>query len=238
MTEYLVIDQLQEHSAWDNDGQWMEGYRVEGDFEVYADYSVKETVRTDTVGATRIEINTYFLDTDGQYRDMFTYGHGQLMRTMDWSGMPDGPEVQAVRDFLMWYHRSHEAIDTLSLIDYHEKYYAVDRQACRAFVDRLAESDRVSPDYLARWEAYFEKYDSYFQKEQVDDGPPPGFDHDLILQTQEPRQALAVIPQDLIVTKLIRRGEDRAEVTVDLWTSRITYTLSRREDRWLIDGQE
>ena len=50
----------------------------------------------------------------------------------------------------------------------------------------MKSSGFVSDGYLDVFRDYFKQADEAFRKDPINEGPPPGFDYDIVLLTQEP----------------------------------------------------
>lgn len=211
------------------------GYIVQETVEVYDDYSFKEIARVDSIGYSLVEAKTYYLDLYGRFQD----SRDQSMREMDWRDMPDGPEVKTVLDFLEWYRQNNKNVESLSLLQGGDngKPYSVNTEACQSFINLLASSAFVSQSYLARWNIDFRSMEQYYKENRITEiDEQVGFDEQFF-NIDEVATIMKVIPQDVIVTRVFRKEDDYAEVTVDLWTTRITYALIKEGEHWLIDKQ-
>ena len=154
-----------------------------------------------------------------------------------------GP-AQAAYDFLTWYKNNQESVGSMSLVDNADgqstsKYYAVDFGATEEYLDQINRSGLVSKSYLAKWEKYFQQQDDSLQRHPQNDGPPSGFESDLVTHSQEPEVYLANPRNAKQRTELIT--PNRAVVRLDFTTQqeypdyRFFY-VSRINSRWLIDS--
>lgn len=69
-------------------------------------------------------------------------------------------------------------------------------------------------------------------KNPQNDGPPYGFEYDLVLMTQEVDQAMDAI--DNIKVTDVNESGDSAVVKVDIMT-KLGFTLTKANGKWLID---
>ena len=146
--------------------------------------------------------------------------------------------VKTVVDFLRWYKKDHGALDQLHLVQHagaeydSTKFYAVNFVETEKYLDTLRASGYVSEKYLNKWRAYFKEQDDFMTKNPQNDGPPYGFEYDLVLMTQEVDQAMGAI-DSLQVTDVNGSG-DSAVVNVDIMTQ-LAFTLTKANGKWLID---
>lgn len=91
---------------------------------------------------------------------------------------------ETVAGFLKWYAANYDKAYSFELISTKGRY-TVNLEGCRQYLAFLKSSSYLSDAFLDRMMGDFKGYDAIYKKEFVDDGPPEGFDYDLILQTQD-----------------------------------------------------
>lgn len=149
--------------------------------------------------------------------------------------------VKTVVDFLRWYKKDHGALDQLHLVQHagaeydSTKFYAVNFVETEKYLDTLRASGYISEKYLNKWRAYFKEQDDFMTKNPQNDGPPYGFEYDLVLMTQEVDQAMDGI--DHIKVTDVNETSDSAAVKVDIMT-KLGFTLSKHNGKWMIDTIE
>lgn len=143
-----------------------------------------------------------------------------------------------VIDFLKWYKEKYHEISTLSLVNTSEEYYSVDLSECEAYLNLLQSSGYVSFRYIEQMRSYFETYFEKYKTALYTDGPPDGFDYDLVLLTQEVDDTMQAIEHIKILECAIIDSTHQ-KVKVDIMPSILTFSLSyNQETGWLIDNIE
>lgn len=146
--------------------------------------------------------------------------------------------VKTVVEFLRWYKRDHGSVDQMHLVqhagvDYDStKFYAVNFVGTENYLAQVKSSGYVSEKYLNTWRAYFKEQEDFMIKNPQNDGPPYGFEYDLVLMTQEVDQAMDAI--DNIKVTDVNESGDSAVVKVDIMT-KLGFTLTKANGKWLID---
>ena len=150
----------------------------------------------------------------------------------------EATQVPIVIDFLKWYKEKYHEISTLSLVNTSEEYYSVDLSECEAYLNLLQSSGYVSFRYIEQMRSYFETYFEKYKTALYTDGPPDGFDYDLVLLTQEVDDTMQAIEHIKILECAIIDSTHQ-KVKVDIMPSILTFSLSyNQETGWLIDNIE
>ncbi|MCB2407961.1 hypothetical protein [Hymenobacter lucidus] len=153
-----------------------------------------------------------------------------------------GP-ARTARRFVSWYATHQKELSNGLVLNDDgldsTKFYSVDFPDTENWLRKVAGSGTVSPAYLDGWRAYFRSYDDTLRLHPQNDGPPAGFDHDLLMLSQEPDTKVADL-QVGTVTVTSRQG-NRAQVQArgprhEAWQEGLNFEMSRSADgRWLID---
>lgn len=151
------------------------------------------------------------------------------------SNNPKQQSLQTVQEFLTWYEKNYQTANSFNIVNQGDGvFYSVNFEETEKYLEYLSQSGFVSEAYLASFREYFKKADADFKNDPINEGPPPGFDFDIILYTQEP---------ELIFEN--SRQPDAYVVSANKNTSTIQYlaggfglrfTLSRNNQHWLIDS--
>lgn len=91
---------------------------------------------------------------------------------------------ETVAGFLKWYAANYDRAYSFELINTRGRY-TVNLEGCRQYLAFLRSSGYLSDAFLDRMMGDFKGYEAIYKKDFVDDGPPEGFDYDLILRTQD-----------------------------------------------------
>lgn len=166
---------------------------------------------------------------------------------------PQGPEVQAAIGYYRWYARNGERLNKIQLVDGGStspsdtsNFYAVDFKGTERYLAELRKSGYVSPAYLADWRAYFRRQNDSLRLHPQNDGPPAGFEFDLVVHSQEPDEYLQHIAR--VPLRVTHPTPTRALVVADFTRpatpdmpdnnvpdKRLFY-LQRYATKWLIDS--
>ncbi len=144
--------------------------------------------------------------------------------------------VGVFNNFLRWYKKNYKPLYHYKMV-IHDSVgnYQVDISACRNFLLKIKKSGCVSDEYIKLWNQYFESQAERFKTYPQNEGPPEGFDMDLVLLTQEPDLLLDNIKKLKYTVVFIRK--DTAEIWVhtpwETWNYRIE--LSKIYNHWYID---
>lgn len=146
----------------------------------------------------------------------------------------DGQQArQAVTGFLNWYKSHIQAANQIQLVNQRAgKPYSVNLKNGERYVAYLKRSNRLSDAYLNQWRTFFRERDAGFRLSPQYEGPPTGFDYDLILLNQEVDLQLASL-------KALKMGKvtvvnNRATVALTLLDT-YEFRLIRQHNRWLIN---
>ena len=147
-------------------------------------------------------------------------------------------QTPIVIDFLKWYKKKYHEISTLSLVNTSEEHYYVDLSECEAYLNILKSSGCVSFKYIEQMRTYFKTYFEQYKTALYTDGPPNGFDYDLILLTQEVDDTMQAI-EHIKIMECVIIDSTHQKVKVDIMPSILTFSLSyNKETGWLIDNIE
>lgn len=102
--------------------------------------------------------------------------------------------VQTVKGFLSWYKNNYAEANGFGLT-YQDKqdFYHVNLTQGEKYLSFLKSSGFISDKYVAIWSKYFKDKAAYMEENLQNDGPPEGFEFDLVLITQEPELVLKEI---------------------------------------------
>ena len=153
----------------------------------------------------------------------------------------DTDDIELVKSFLTWYKNNYDRIWEIGIInmahDEPDQFYSVNIHECHKFINMFRESGYVSEIFLDDWLDYFTKYEQFYKDNAVNDGPPDGFDFDLILLTQETDDALHTIPYKMKIEEVRYKDDDHSSVKVNLRSISLIFVLSKSGDgKWQLNG--
>jgi hypothetical protein len=139
-----------------------------------------------------------------------------------------------IKGFLHWYKHHYTTVNNFLLTTSDSKgYYMVDEKACENYLDYLKSSGYISESYTSDWRKYFTSKVQFFKEQPQNEGPPEGFDMDLILLTQEPELILDAI--DKLNLKATTIKDDTAVIEVSNAYSMYDFEMSKIAGKWMID---
>ena len=148
--------------------------------------------------------------------------------------------TKTVINFLNWYKANHSRLSSIELVKNSNnevfdstKFYTVDFEATDRYLSELKKSTCISEAYLNKWRDYFKTCEANFKKNPQNDGPPDGFEYDLVMLSQEYDDDLNNINKALID---IKPASNSTFLVTCKFPSSMTlgYTLAKENDHWLI----
>lgn len=149
--------------------------------------------------------------------------------------------VGVVIKFLKWYKTNYKEINQIDLVDYESsikdstKFYSLDFKATEKYLLKMKSSGLLSDKYIKDWQKYFLESQKNFEENPQNDGPPEGFDYDLVLLTQEIDETLSSIENPKIIK--VTESEESYIVTLNVFME-LSFRLSKVNGKWLIDKIE
>ncbi len=148
-----------------------------------------------------------------------------------------------VLNFLNWYKQNSQNLSFNLVFNNGDhkggptKFYSVDFPATEIYLTQLLESGFLSSKYAESQRAYFRKCDQKFKELPTDEGPPEGFDQDLVMFAQEDPGLNDLRKAQIKITK-----SDKASAVIALSfpesNYHYIYEMSKIGPKWLIDDIE
>lgn len=102
------------------------------------------------------------------------------------------PAGQAVVAFLRWYKAHLQDANRFPLVNQRAgKPYSVNLKNGERYLAYLKSSHLLTDTYLNQWRTYFAERNAGFRLSPQDEGPPDGFEYDLVMLTQDVDKQLA-----------------------------------------------
>lgn len=138
-----------------------------------------------------------------------------------------------ITSFVLWYESSYWEINKAPLTyTNNEGQYRVDTIATEIYLAKLKSSGFISDNYIRDWRQYFTSRALSFVENPQTEGPPEGFDFDLVVLTQEPELLWENIHSARF--SIIEHTQNAAVVQVDgAWPH--VFELSKTGEKWQID---
>lgn len=141
--------------------------------------------------------------------------------------------VKTIRQFLKWYKANYKKSSAFRLVGTDKSgYYFVDLKVCAKYLKHLKSCGYTTDIYIQRWQKYFSEMAQNFLDNPQNEGPPEGFDYDLISGTQEPE--LFYNPSVNLNFTIVKA--DKLKVVIkssDIWEHQ--FTMSKSSGKWKID---
>jgi len=140
--------------------------------------------------------------------------------------------TKTVKEFLTWYKNNYTQTNSFGFT-YQDKQgnYHVSVQQGEEYLKYLKSSGYISDVYVNLWMQYFKDKSDYLEKNPQNEGPPEGFEFDLVLITQEPELVFKEI-EKMKCTAIERKG-DKAILQIDGLGYNID--LSKENGKWMIE---
>ncbi len=141
--------------------------------------------------------------------------------------------TQTVLLFLNWYKTHIQRVSQIPLVNQQAgKPYSVNLKNGERYLTYLKSSNLLTNAYLNRWRTFFKERNDGFRMSPQHEGPPVGFDYDLVLLNQDVDQQLASLTSLKIDKVTIVKGQ--GTVLVKLFDA-YEFRLLRRNNRLLIN---
>jgi len=141
---------------------------------------------------------------------------------------------QTVLDFLTWYKKNIAAINRFPLVNQKgEEPYSVNLKNGERYLGFLKKSNFLTDQYLNNWRQYFKERNEGFRLNPENEGPPTGFEYDLVLLSQDVDMQLDSLSS--LKIKKITVLNNSAKVNFKL-IEEYQFQLVRRNNRWMINN--
>ncbi|CAN5914846.1 hypothetical protein BH11BAC7_BH11BAC7_26660 [soil metagenome] len=100
-------------------------------------------------------------------------------------------QTELIKNYYLWYNKHSDEINEFNLVKNCPNNgdttltYAVDFNGTEKWLKKFQSSGMVSENFIYHWRNYFKECDEALQDEKAWDGPPAGFDYNLIYNSQE-----------------------------------------------------
>jgi len=141
--------------------------------------------------------------------------------------------AQTVVAFLSWYKNRIREANQIPLVNQQAgKPYSVNLKNGERYLAYLKSSQLLTDTYLNGWRLFFRERQAGFRLSPQTEGPPTGFDYDLVMLNQDVGMQLDSLNALKIKQVIVLKG--RAAVTFVLFDT-YEFRLVKQADRWLIN---
>ncbi len=140
---------------------------------------------------------------------------------------------QTVINFLVWYKKHCLAANRILLVNQRAgQPYSVNLKNGERYLTYLDSSHRLTNGYLDRWRTFFRERDAAFRLHPQYEGPPGGFEFDLVMLNQDVDKQLASLRSLTMGKVTITNGQAIVGFTL---LDAYEFRLVRQNGHWLID---
>ncbi|QMW07026.1 hypothetical protein H3H32_20315 [Spirosoma foliorum] len=141
--------------------------------------------------------------------------------------------AQTVRTFLTWYKNHIQAANRIPLVNQQAgKPYSVNIQNGERYLTYLKSSQLLTDSYLNGWRTFFKERQESFRISPQTEGPPTGFDYDLVMLNQDVDMQLASLKS--LKIKRVTIDRQQAVVMCVLFDT-YEFRLVHDANQWLIN---
>lgn len=160
-------------------------------------------------------------------------------RNSKMSEQPDSIQIKnTILAFLSWYKANmmSEQNQYKFIVPDAKGMYSIDKKASEDYLSFLKSSGQISDQYLNEWRKYFTDRAKYFSENPSNEGPPEGFDMDLVLITQEPELVLDSLNQLKFQIKSMEHSKATMNVSGNpQYNIDYDFEMSKINEKWYID---
>jgi hypothetical protein len=145
-----------------------------------------------------------------------------------------------ILDFLNWYEKNQIKLSEIELVNNSSgeiidttKFYSVNFANTEKYLIEFKKSGLFSEKYIENQRKYFKKCESEFIAQPENDGPPSGFDYDIVMKSQDIE--MEELKRDLKI-KNLSITKKKAKLTADFGIYyKLNFVLSKQNEVWKID---
>lgn len=164
-------------------------------------------------------------------------GTGSVAEQSPKAGVPIATDsvaaTQTVIAFLTWYKAHIGTVSQIQLVNQEAgKPYSVNLKNGEQYLAYLRTSNLLTESYLNEWRLFFHQRNEGFQANPEVEGPPTGFDYDLVLLNQDVDMQLDSLKSLKIEKVTVARPQARVQFSL---LGVYEFRLVRHNNRWLIN---
>ncbi|MEP7264045.1 MAG: hypothetical protein ABI772_06095 [Bacteroidota bacterium] len=149
--------------------------------------------------------------------------------------------AKTVVDFIKWYSNNMSRLNKIEIVNNSfdsifdsTGLYSINFTNGELFLAELKKSGFISDAYVEFMRNYFKDCEKNFVENPQFDGPPEGFDFDLVLWSQEYDEDLKHIDKSTVGESSISSKKANIQIKFPSGSS-LKYDLSLYNDKWMID---
>jgi hypothetical protein len=159
-------------------------------------------------------------------------------------GQSQGQEpIRTVVNFLKWYRVQQGRLNNIPMVNKvgrqnESTNYYINFKQTERYLSELRRSGFISDRYIRRWRAYFKECNENFRKNPQDDGPPDGFEFDLVMWSNSDYEEELSALDRIEVVDSHQETKDAIVVIKFLGGRKLRYTLTKAKNMWKISQIE
>lgn len=123
--------------------------------------------------------------------------------------------ITFIKRFLVWYKDNYTQLNSLEIVKKDDKdNYTVDFNKSKLYLANLNKGGFFDEEFISNLSKHFDKCEKRFTEDPQNDGPPQGFDYDLILLTQDIQSVFDKISTLKIIEE--KATDNKASVKIDV----------------------
>ncbi len=148
----------------------------------------------------------------------------------------DKEVINCVSGFFGWYKLNYRQVNSHTIIYTDSSTnFQVDTTACKNYLKSLKNSGYISNEYVKLWMQYFMSKAENFKINHQSEGPPEGFDMDLVLLSQEPELIFQSIKKLKYTVQEMSFDKGVVLVHTPYVDWKYVVELSKINKKWYID---
>ena len=141
--------------------------------------------------------------------------------------------IQTIKGILHWYKENYKKANSFNFTyEYKQCNYQVNLKYDENYLQYLKSSGYISDEYVSLWMKYFTDKASYLKENLQNEGPPEGFEFDLVLITQEPELILNAIEKLEFI--LLETKNNKAVMQIS-GEGMYNIDMTKEKGKWKID---
>lgn len=134
-----------------------------------------------------------------------------------------------------WYRANYDKVNAIPVVNQKDgENYTVNFEEVDRYLALLKSSGYLADEFEYNFRQYFQSADQNLRANPVMEGPPPGFEYDLIIWTQEPE----VVLNDT-VPAIVSEQPAQGRTTLNLAYGKVMnlqFRLVQVDGKWLIES--
>lgn len=152
--------------------------------------------------------------------------------------------AKTIIDFLTWYRENRDRLGKIQLVNNADdmesspsKFYSVNFNNTEVYLMEIKKSTFVSDAYINDQRQYFKECSQQLKENPQNEGPPAGFEFDLILLSQDYEEDLANLDKSIVTAIDLKDKNTKLKLSFQS-ESALVFTILKNNGQWFIDKIE